>query len=134
MAMSNDTKLELVYDHECPICRTYCRDVNVETWTRTFDGKSFKSHQYEGVGRWEKLLVERFGPLCFSMELVPKEGCRLELVIRGWKAFGVPMLLWLCPRSNSFESVETGHFHFNVEISHPLVGLIVNYRGWLERA
>ncbi|RUU44713.1 DUF4166 domain-containing protein [Mesorhizobium sp. M6A.T.Ca.TU.002.02.2.1] len=40
--------------------------------------------------------------------------------------------MWLCPRSTSFESVENGRFRFHVEISHPLTGLIVRYRGWLE--
>ncbi|WP_416361782.1 DUF4166 domain-containing protein [Mesorhizobium sp. AR02] len=40
--------------------------------------------------------------------------------------------MWLCPRSTSFETVENGRFRFHVEISHPLTGLIVRYRGWLE--
>jgi hypothetical protein len=26
-----------------------------------------------------------------------------------------------------------GRFRFNVEISHPLAGKIVSYKGWLER-
>ena len=29
------------------------------------------------------------------------------------------------------ESAEDGRFNFHVEISHPLTGLIVRYRGWL---
>ena len=40
--------------------------------------------------------------------------------------------MWLCPRSDSYETAEDGRFHFHVEISHPLTGLIVRYRGWLE--
>ena len=36
-----------------------------------------------------------------------------------------------CPRSASYESVEDGRFRFHAEISHPLTGLIVRYRGWL---
>ncbi len=101
-----------------------------ETWTRTFGEKSFASRQFEGRGRSERLLCERFGPLVFAMALVAQAG-RLSLVLRRWTAFGVPMPMWMCPRSESFETVEAGRFRFHVEISHPLVGLIVRYTGWL---
>jgi hypothetical protein len=61
------------------------------------------------------------------------EGGRLTLQMRRWSAFGLPLPLWLCPRSNAYESVEDGKFHFHVEIGHPLTGLIVRYQGWLAR-
>jgi hypothetical protein len=101
-----------------------------ETWTRTFDGRSFSSRQHVGSGRWERLLCERFGPLTFAMALVPEDG-RMHLVLRGWMLFGLPMPMWLCPRSASWEE-GCDRFRFHVEISHPLTGLIVRYRGWLE--
>lgn len=41
--------------------------------------------------------------------------------------------MWLCPRTDSYEQSEDGKFRFHVEISHPLAGLIVRYRGWLDR-
>ena len=41
------------------------------------------------------------------------------------------MPMWMAPRSNSFETVAEGKFRFHVDISHPLLGLIVRYRGWL---
>ena len=103
-----------------------------ETWTRTFGSGSFSSRQFAGRGRSERLLCERFGPLTFAMALVPEEG-RLRLVLRRWSAFGVPLPMWLCPRTASYESAEDGRFCFHVEISHPLTGLIVRYRGWLVR-
>jgi hypothetical protein len=62
---------------------------------------------------------------------VREEG-RLRLVLRRWSAFGVALPLWLAPRSNSYESEQDGVFRFHVEISHPLCGLIVRYRGWLK--
>jgi hypothetical protein len=102
----------------------------VETWTRTFGAKSFSSRQSAGRGRWEWLLCERFGPLTFAMALVAGGG-RLVLVLRGWRLFGLPLPMWLCPRSTAYEHVEDGRFAFHVEISHPLTGLIVRYRGWL---
>ena len=103
-----------------------------ETWTRIFGNASFSSRQFAGRGRSEGLLCERFGPLTFAMALVPEDG-RLSLILRRWSAFGIPLPMWLCPRSASYESTENGRFRFHVEISHPVVGLIVRYRGWLAR-
>ena len=102
-----------------------------ETWTRTFGGKSFASVQYAGRGRSERLLIERFGILTFAMALVHEAG-RLKLVLRHWHVLGMPLPMWLCPKSDSYEHAEEGRFHFNVEISHPLTGLIVHYKGWLD--
>jgi hypothetical protein len=59
------------------------------------------------------------------------EGERLSLVLRRWSVFGVPMPMWLCPFSKTFETREEGRFCFHVELSHPLFGLVVRYRGWL---
>ncbi len=101
-----------------------------EHWQRTFAGRSFLSTQEEGRGRFERLLCERFGPLCFAMALV-LDGGRMRLVVRGWSAFGIPMPAALAPGGETWESAEDGRFHFNVEIGHRLTGLIVAYRGWL---
>ncbi|MBA1142889.1 SDR family oxidoreductase [Mesorhizobium neociceri] len=104
-----------------------------ETWTRTFGAQAFASDQFTGRGRSQRLLCERFGPLSFAMALVAEDN-RLSLVLRRWSFLGVPLPMWLCPRSTSYESVEDGRFRFHVEISHPLTGMIVRYRGWLEPA
>lgn len=102
----------------------------VETWTRTFGTETFHSRQFAGIGREERLLCERFGPLTFAMALVLEEG-RLSLILRRWRVFGIPMPMFLCPRSTAHETVEDGRFRFHVEIAHPLTGLIARYRGWL---
>ena len=104
-----------------------------ECWTRTFGNRSFSSLQSEGRGACEHLLCERFGPLKFSMALVPAAD-RLDLVLRRWSLCGLPLPLWAAPQSIAFESAEQGRFHFHVEIRHPLTGLIVRYRGWLLSA
>jgi len=103
----------------------------VETWTRKFGDEQFSSTQFAGEGRSTALLCERFGPLTFAMALVCAGG-RLALVPRRWSAFGVPLPLWLSPRTDAHESVEHGRFRFHVEIRHPLTGLIVRYRGALS--
>lgn len=102
-----------------------------ETWTRTFGEKSFHSHQF--AGKSPGFICERFGPLTFAMALVLREG-RLSLILRHWRAFGIPMPMFLCPHSTAHETVEEGRFRFHVEIGHPVTGLIVRYRGWLEPA
>jgi hypothetical protein len=55
-------------------------------------------------------------------------------VVRGWRAFGLPMPRVLAPIGDAFEHADDGRFHFHVELKHPLAGLIVRYQGWLEPA
>jgi hypothetical protein len=116
---------------QTPVRVTFERVEGREIWTRAFGREAFRSRQFAGTGRSDRLLVERFGPLEFGMGLVVEES-KLLLKLRRWSAFGIPLPLWLGPRSAAFESVEQGLFHFNVEISHPFAGLIVRYRGWLK--
>jgi uncharacterized protein DUF4166/saccharopine dehydrogenase-like protein len=101
-----------------------------EYWQRTFAGRSFSSIQEQGRGRSEWLMCEKFGPLNFGMALVC-EADRMRLIVRRWSCFGIPMPLALAPHSNSYEFARDGRFCFHVEISHPITGLIVGYRGWL---
>jgi hypothetical protein len=115
---------------EVPVSVRFEADSVGETWTRSFANHSFLSRQYEGRGRSERLLCERFGALEFAMALV-LERDRLRLLTRRWSAFGAPLPLWLAPRSEAHESEADGAFCFFVEIRHPLVGLIVRYRGRL---
>jgi hypothetical protein len=105
----------------------------VETWTRTFGARSFSSKQSEGTGRYERLVCERFGPIRLGLALVIDAG-RLRLIVRGWDFLGIPLPRSLAPRSISHEREQDGRFHFDVELSHPLAGLIVHYRGWLVPA
>ncbi len=102
-----------------------------ERWTRTFGGKSFSSLQSSGSGRDQYLLVERFGRLSVSLALVV-EGGRLRLIPRRWRLFGVALPRFLLPSGLSLESEAQGRFNFDVEISAPLVGLIVAYKGALD--
>jgi hypothetical protein len=101
-----------------------------ELWQRNFAGQRFESTQEEGKGRSARLLCERSGALSFVMALVV-EGERMRLVMRRWSLFGLSLPLALAPSIDAYEFAEAGRFHFHVEISHPLTGLIVRYRGWL---
>jgi Domain of unknown function (DUF4166)/Saccharopine dehydrogenase NADP binding domain len=101
-----------------------------ETWRRTFGERRFSSRQSAGKGRSQHLLCERFGPMRFDMALVANAE-RLSLVLRRWSIFGLPLPTSLGPRSDAYESAEDNRFNFHVRISHPLIGLIVQYDGWL---
>jgi hypothetical protein len=114
-----------------PVRVTFDRFHGRETWTRAFGATSFRSEQFAGSGRSDRLLVERFGALEFAMALVV-EGPKLSLKPRRWTALGVLMPMWLAPVSDASEYVDDGVFQFSVEIRHPLIGLIVRYRGWLR--
>ena len=81
--------------------------------------------------RNEALLVERFGWISVALALVV-EGERLLLIPRRWSCLGLPLPRRLLPKGTSFETEVDGRFVFNVEIAAPGVGLIVNYRGWLQ--
>jgi len=116
---------------DVPVRVTFEQTPGGEVWRRTFGRHSFQSHQYEGRGKSDRLIVERFGALEFAMALVV-DGERVRLVTRRWGAFGIALPLWLAPRSNAYEREENGLFHFFVEITHPLAGLIVRYSGWLK--
>ncbi len=116
---------------DVPVSVRFERRGNAELWTRTFGGKAFSSLQAPGRGRSEHLVVERFGPLAVAMAPTTQDG-RMSLVVRRFSVFGVPLPLWLSPTTAAHEEIADGRFHFDVEIGHPLTGMIVLYRGWLE--
>jgi hypothetical protein len=115
---------------DIPVKVAFRAIVGREHWGRTFAGRPFASTQEEGRGRFERLICERFGPINFGLALVWEDD-RLQLVLRRWSILGIPLPRALAPRSTAYEFAENGRFHFHVEISHFLTGLIVAYRGWL---
>lgn len=116
---------------DVPVAVRFTRSGEGEVWTRTFAGRSFSSFQAPGQGRAARLVVERFGPLAVAMAPTTRDG-RMTLVIRRVTLFGLPLPAWLSPTTAAHEEIVDGRFHFDVEIGHPLTGMIVLYRGWLE--
>ena len=104
-----------------------------ERWTRSTSGRSFSSVQQAGRGAAQWLVRERFGAAFVDMALLA-QGDNLRYIVRRWGLFGIALPLWMGPRSNALETVQDGKFNFDVEIRHPLAGLIVRYAGWLEPA
>ncbi|QWT21486.1 DUF4166 domain-containing protein [Bacillus sp. NP157] len=115
-----------------PVTVTFTPEADgAERWTRSFGFRDFSSLQALGRGRGAHLLTERFGVASFALALVVDNG-RLALVPRRWSVLGIPMPRFLLPRGVSHEYEADGRFHFDVEISAPLVGLIVHYQGELQ--
>lgn len=105
---------------------TFIEREGVEHWTRAFGAFTFSSTLSEAAGN----LVERFGPIRFKFDL-PSNECGLEMRMRGWSVWRVPLPLFLAPQSRAREWEEDGRFCFEVPIALPLVGRIVHYRGSL---
>jgi hypothetical protein len=109
-----------------PLHVAFAEAEGVERWTRDFGGHRFASELSAKGDR----MVERFGPLRFAFDL-PSDPEGLEMRLRGWSAFGLPLPLLLAPRIEAREWEQEGRFRFAVSASLPLVGEIVRYTGWL---
>jgi hypothetical protein len=116
---------------DIPVTVTFRADAEREIWQRTFGDNAFASMQESGRGRFARLVCERFGPFCFGLALVLEDD-RLRLLLRGWSVAGLPLPAAWAPRTQAFEFADNGRFHFHVEIDHPLMGLMVRYRGSLK--
>jgi hypothetical protein len=114
-----------------PVEVSFQPEANGERWIRNFGGKIFSSLQQRGTKKNEFLLVERFGVFNIGVALVV-EGDRLYFVPRRWTCFGIPMPKTLLPAGRSYETEKEGQFCFNIEISAPLIGLVVAYEGSLN--
>lgn len=98
-----------------------------ERWTRDFGGHRFSSE----LSQDGELLVERFGPIRFFFTLIVVVG-GVDMVLRRWTLFGLPMPLGLAPRISARERDEGGRFRFDVEAGLPWIGRVIRYSGWLR--
>jgi hypothetical protein len=114
-------------DGSWPLHVSFTERGGKETWVRDFGGHRFASELClagEGV-------AERFGPLRFAFDL-PSDSCGLQMMLRRWTAFGLPMPRALGPRIEAREWQVDGRFRFEVGVCLPLVGDVVRYTGWLR--
>ncbi len=114
-----------------PVSVTFTPEAGGERWLRTFGRRKFSSLQTEGQDRDAHLILERFGPITVALAVVVSDN-RLSLIPRHWRFLGIPLPRSLLPGSESFETQIGDEFCFDVEISSPLTGLIVAYRGRLR--
>jgi hypothetical protein len=112
-----------------PLCVSFTPHGGREIWTRRFGEKVFPSLQYAQGNR----LCERVGPstLVFVLDASP-DG--LSLILSGVRFLGVPLPRALHPGVRTLESERDGRYTFEVEATLPLIGMLVRYSGWLEKA
>jgi len=100
-----------------------------ERWTRTFAGRSFNSLLKFTS---DDHLTETFPPLTFNLGVTADEK-QLTMPVAGWRIASIPLPKFLAPVSEASEYQDAqGRFCFDVKLSHPLLGLIAHYQGWLE--
>ncbi|QQA43164.1 SDR family oxidoreductase [Pelagovum pacificum] len=115
-----------------PVTVTMERSGAVEHWTRNFAGRRFRSHLRSGAdGTGE--IIERFGPLRFTIALRPDEA-GLTWPVTGGSLLGIPLPRRLLPESVTREEVQDARASFDVALSLPLVGPLIRYRGQLRSA
>ena len=98
-----------------------------ERWVRKMAGSRFHSVLAPaGLGEFD----ESFGwyRFRFRIEAVDAGLC---FVLRGFRVFGVPVPRALQPRVVTLESEQGGAYAFAVEVTLPLLGLFIAYRGLL---
>ena len=122
-----------------PVARAACpaevaihADGDRSVWRRRIGGHAFAS--VLSTPRAGGRVRERFGPVGIDLRLTP-EGDRLVYRVEGWRLGPIPLPRALGPSTRAHEEVDAeGRFVFDVDISLPLVGRLVRYRGWLARA
>lgn len=111
-----------------PLEVTFTPDGRGEQWRRSFGRHVFPTHQSAGDG----VILERIGPATVALQpTAGPDGLALSLV--AMRVLGVPVPRPMLPLVATRETEHGGRYHFEVEAVLPLAGLLVRYRGWLER-
>lgn len=99
-----------------------------QIWERRF-GTLRMTSRLEPAGAGA--VIERLGPVAFrlAVEHVPL-GLRLT-VERGW-FLGLPIPRSLLPVADATEIEHDGAFYFDVDLTLPLIGRMIHYRGWMK--
>lgn len=112
---------------ETPFRFELVADARQETWRRHFPGRSMVSRMQAGSG----VLVERFGPISFYFRLETSGG-QLHMLLQAVTVFGLRSPRLLMPKVWAHEIGADGRLHFAVSAHLPGVGLLAEYRGFLE--
>lgn len=112
-----------------PLEVTILRDGTREVWIRDFG----HARMCSVLSRAGNHLCERLGPMSFHFELH-----RVENAVR-WdlsrtRLIGIALPRWMCGQVASRSGSRDGRYAFDVDVRMPLIGKLVSYHGWLERA
>jgi len=102
-------------------------DARQETWRRHYPSRMMVSRMRVRFGT----LVERLGPVDLHFKLRAGNG-RLTMLLQGMTVCGIPCPRFLIPSVLAEETASPGKLHFNVAAHLPLVGVLAEYRGYLQ--
>lgn len=120
----NNIPITVTVDHELDDLEEW-----QERWTRTFANTSFRSLLKLTD---DKRLTESFPPFTFNIGVNANKK-QLSMPVTGWRLGFITLPEFLAPVSDAKEYQDAqGRFCFDVKLSHPLIGLIAHYQGWLE--
>lgn len=102
-----------------------------EQWDRKFADRRYASTMALGSGRDQGFLIEHFGlfKLRFRLSPVP-EG--LAWSLEGWRCLGIPLPRWSLPNVNCVEGADGERYTFDIDVTFPMIGWLMHYRGWLS--
>jgi hypothetical protein len=101
-----------------------------EHWDRKFSDRRYASTIAAGEGRDQDFLIEHFGLFHLQFRLTPQPD-RLMWTLAGWRLMGIPLPRWSIPRIECVESADGERFTFDIDVTFPLIGWLIHYRGWL---
>lgn len=115
---------------ELPVVVKVIRSESEERWLRKFGTTQFSSTMTRINS--ENVLVEDFGLFRFKFSLGVR-GEQIHWTLVGWNFAGIPMLDALGPEITAWEGVDAnGNYQFSTVVKFPLVGVLVDYSGWLD--
>jgi len=102
-------------------------------WNRRFSETSDMNSIFKPIGtikdgHW----IESTGPLSMMLTVDVKNGGWYWRCLR-FKLFGVPLPVWVFPKSKAYKYIEKGGYRFYVGFEAPLIGLLLSYSGVLQR-
>ncbi len=104
-----------------------------EQWDRRFAARRYASTMAAGTGGDAGLLVEHFGPFRLYFRLTPGEDALAWSLLR-WGFLALPLPRRTTPSIECLESGDGSRFVFDIGVAFPIIGHVMHYRGWLERA
>jgi hypothetical protein len=115
---------------EVDITLKVIRSESQERWLRNIGTARFSSALTRINS--ENVLSEDFGLLRFRFSLSVRDE-RIHWNLVGWSFAGIPMLDDVGPEATVWEGVNAnGNYEFAVKIELPLVGVLMDYSGWLD--
>jgi Domain of unknown function (DUF4166) len=100
-----------------------------EYWERRFGQRRYASFLVADAA--EDRLIEHFGPFRLHFRLTPRAD-GLEWSLAGWQLGVLPLPSWSAPRIECLEHAQGDRFAFDINVSFPLIGWAIDYRGSLD--